>query len=187
MFKMKSEHFVKLLIFDLLRCLRKERAVLFELNKKCTGDSIYWIQEDYSFICAYLESYITANLNAFSGHFKPKGTVFILLSYNEPFILSIIPIMNALIAGNRVILKPSTGVIDFVKTIWQASRIIEKYDLSLQILSNYNLNDTEEYIKKSQAVYFFGSHSNAKNGVILCAKNFVEFSPAVKTDVFNVV
>lgn len=42
------------------------------------------------------------------------------------------------------------------------------------------VDQIEEYVQKVKAVYFFGSHKNAKSLYSLCAKYFVEFYPEVE-------
>lgn len=177
------------LINDLGGFIQKRKTELFKLNKKITLDTDYWISDDYKTVQSYLKGYIKNHYsNSLINKIKPKGRILLILSYNEPFILSIIPILNALIIGNEVIIKPSRESGDFVKMIWQDSKIAEKYKLNFKIVSPKDRNETAELIKKVRAVYFFGSYKGAQNISKICGENYIEFYPEIETadpKVFN--
>lgn len=119
---------------------------------------------------------------------KPKGKILVILSYNEPFILSIIPILNALVVGNEVILKPSQEAENFTKIIWQESGLSEKYELKLQIISPKTHEEIADFIRGVRAVYFFGSYKVAQSLAKICGECYVEFYPEIETSdvkIFN--
>ncbi|OHA21968.1 MAG: hypothetical protein A3C72_01055 [Candidatus Taylorbacteria bacterium RIFCSPHIGHO2_02_FULL_43_32b] len=178
----KNKHHLDDLISDLIKIISETRAGLFELNRKITLDTSYWISEDYKTVKAYLENYIKNHYSIkLVKNIKPKGIILIILSYNEPFILSIIPLLNALIIGNEVILKPSREAESFVRMIWQESGIIEKYRLNLKIVSPKTHNEITDLIQSVRAVYFFGSHKVAQSISKICGEYYVEFYPEIET------
>ena len=170
------------LLNDLCSFIQKRKTELFELNKKITLDTDYWVMDDYKTVLSYLKGYIKNHYsNNLVNRIKPKGKILFILSYNEPFILSIIPLLNALIIGNEVIVKPSRESESFIKMIWQDSGIAEKYKLNLKIVSPQNHNETTELIKIVCAVYFFGSYKGAQNISKICGENYIEFYPEIET------
>ncbi len=96
------------------------------------------------------------------------------MSYNEPFILSIIPILNALVVGNKVVLKPSKEAENFTRIIWQESGISEKYGLKLRIISPKTHEEVADFIRGMQAVYFFGSFKVAQSFAKICGEHYNE-------------
>jgi acyl-CoA reductase-like NAD-dependent aldehyde dehydrogenase len=127
-----------------------------------------------------LKKFEENNRKIISERRKPKGSVLIILSYNEPLILSIIPVLSALTAGNKVKIKPSRKAQEIVKKIWLDSGIILKYQLDLEILFNLTPALIAGQIKVVNAVYFFGGYNVAKKIAKICAKNFVEFFPEIE-------
>lgn len=179
---MRNKQLLNKLLVDLTKILVKNKDKLFELNQKITLDTNYWIREDYRAIILYLRNYIKHHYSdEMFSKLKPKGKILIILSYNEPFILSIIPILNALVAGNKVILKISAESEDFVRSIWEYSGLIDRYKLNLNIIVTRKHNEIIKYIKEVRAVYFFGSHKIAKIISKVCGKYYVEFYPEIET------
>ena len=177
----RNKHSLDELITDLANFIRKKRLVLFELNKKIKLDTDYWIAEDYKTVELYLSDYIKNHYTIeLISKIKPKGKILILLSYNEPFILSIIPVLNALIVGNEVILKPSHGSESFIKMIWQESGLVEKYKLNLKIVSLEAHSEITDIIQSVHAVYFFGSYKVAQEISKICGQYYVEFYPEIE-------
>ena len=169
------------IINDLLFYLRVKKEILFNSNKKCTQDAQYWILKDFSFIVSYLEKYIKHNKAVCKENLKPKGRILIILSYNEPLILSIVPVLNALIAGNEVVVKPSRRAYEIIKIIWIKSGIVKKYSLKLEIVRVPEISSLERLIESVVAVYFFGGYETGKKIAKICANYFVEFIPEIET------
>lgn len=178
----KNRQYLDNLISDLIKLISDKKTELFKLNRKITLDTSYWISEDYETARAYLEHYIKNHYSIkLTKQIKPKGRILIILSYNEPFILSIIPLLNALIVGNEVILKPSQEAEGFVRMIWQESGIVERYRLNLKIVSPKAHNEIADLIQSVRAVYFFGSHKVAQSISRICGEYYVEFYPEIET------
>lgn len=162
----------------LLKYVKENQVELFRLNQKCTQDTNYWITKDHEFVLSYLENFENDKNNRL---IKPKGDILIITSYNEPLILSIIPVLNAILAGNSVVLKPSKKSFLITDAIWRQSGVIEKYDLKLNIIKINQESELENHIKSVVAVYFFGGLNTAKKISKICAKHFVEFIPEIET------
>lgn len=186
MFDLKNKEELASLVSDLLKVLDDRKGNLFDMNKDITSDSDYWIRYDYEYAKTYLNSYLSGGDYARKDKLKPKGKVFLMLSYNEPFILSIIPVLNALIAGNEVYLRPALRNFDFVDTIW-SNDLVDRYSLRLNKLSNVAHEEIEGYVKKVNSVYYFGGYETARKMMEMCARNFVEFNPEIEISDFKVV
>lgn len=175
------------LVNDILGFLTQEKSKLVELNVQATSDTKNWIEDDYKYVCSYLKQLINDDVPSSSHVIKPKGNILIILSYNEPFILSIIPVICALIVGNNVTVKPSKLSERFFRYVWQESGLVKKYNLKLSIITSKDNIVIETQIKNSQSVYFFGGYSTARKIYNICAKYFVEFVPEIETSDFKVV
>jgi acyl-CoA reductase-like NAD-dependent aldehyde dehydrogenase len=110
---------------------------------------------------------------------KPKGDILMILSFNEPLLMSIVPIFNALLAGNKVVLRPSSKCKALVRLIWN-SEILEILDKGSLIIKDFDYADLDIEVQGMSAVYFFGSLKNAKSVYLSCAKNFVQFFPELE-------
>lgn len=178
----KNKALLRGLITDLEGMLFKKKRQLFKLNKVITGDTDYWIAEDFNNAILYLRDYVKNFCRPeVIGKIKPKGKILIILSYNEPFILNIIPVLNALVTGNDVTLKPTFAARYFAEIIWLQSGLREKYGLKLKIISPNNHLGIKRYIRKVVAVYFFGSYKVARTLAKFCGDNYVEFYPEIET------
>lgn len=167
------------LIEDVFTFIVDNKEKLFIMNRLCTQDTDYWIENDFQFVCSCLK-YYRENDQIFNGKFKPKGSIMIITSYNEPLILSVIPIINAIIAGNKVTCKPSKRALDIINFIWVNSGIKKRYHLDLDIITLSNNDDLVNIVKSVVAVYFFGGIDVAKKIAKVCADNFVEFRPEIE-------
>ena len=163
----------------LLGVIKDKENVLKEENKHITQDSLSSIEYDLKFIRKYLADYIKNNKKILKSNLKPKGKVFLILSFNEPFILSVVPIMNALVAGNELIIKPSGKCSSFFKTIWLD--LIKELELPIEIIEKPSDTELKSIISQVECVYFFGSYENAKKLYLTCAELFVEFIPEIET------
>ena len=109
---------------------------------------------------------------------KPKGNVLILLSYNEPLLLSIVPIFCALAMGNKVIVRPSSKNSELFRILWNIDGcgLLDRL-----VILDFHISELPEYVKDSKAVYFFGSYEHSKDVYKLCAEYNVEYIPEVET------
>ncbi|MFT4304571.1 MAG: aldehyde dehydrogenase family protein [Candidatus Woesearchaeota archaeon] len=173
---MISKKEVKTICNKLLKNIESNYDVLKKENKKITNDSDYWIDYDYNFIIKYLNNLV--NELDFSLNAKPKGKILIILSYNEPFIMSVIPILNAIIAGNKILIKPSKRNIVFFKMIWRG--ICENHIQIIEDISDFESKPFDNYLNLVTAVYFYGSDKVARKLYKMCAKKYLEFYPEVE-------
>lgn len=175
----------KKLIALLCKNLENQTKDLIAENEKITSDSLHDINKDLAFIKAYLKNYISEHYKPnYKKHLKSKGKVLIILSFNEPFIMTIIPALNALVAGNEVYLRPSRRNIRFVTSLWGDIATSKNFAIKLikvDIAKTYQLMD------KMNGVYFFGSEINAKKIAIRCAKNLIEFHPNIEGADFAII
>lgn len=163
----------------------KMLSMLISENQKITYDNIRDINKDVSFLKKYLRGYIKEHFEPFHPkQLKSKGKVLIMLSYNEPFIMSVVPILNALVAGNEVYVRPSTKNKKFIQAMWGTVLASKKYPL--HIIEN-DITSTYQLIESMNGVYFFGSEANAKKVAIKCAESLIEFHPQIETADFAVV
>ncbi|KKT82133.1 MAG: hypothetical protein A2700_03075 [Candidatus Blackburnbacteria bacterium RIFCSPHIGHO2_01_FULL_44_64] len=184
---MNNKFEVDSLCYDLVTWLNKKKSIIFKLNNECTQDTEYSIKIDFQFINQYLLSYSKNNSHFFNSQLKPKGKVILVLSFNEPLVTAIVPVLNALVAGNEVVVRPSrrgTRIFDY---IWKESGVCQKYGGNLKTMSGGGPEVLEKELMCAQALYFFGGHKNAKTVFLLCSKNFVEFYPEIEAADFKVV
>jgi aldehyde dehydrogenase (NAD+) len=176
---MISETIASILINKLLDRIKDNKELLYQRNVLITNDTEYTIKKDYNYVCQYLENFNVKQTLAQNCLRKERGRILILLSYNEPFILTIIPILNALIAGNSVVVRPSSKSHDFFKSIWLDPEISQHQSLPLTIETR-TVASIYEDIKNFDSVYFFGSHEHARELANECGKQYVSFHPEVE-------
>ena len=167
------------LILNLISELEKNKDVLAIMNEKITHDTSYWIENDYTFTIAYLKAYLKNHSGILQQIKKPRGKILIILSYNEPFILSVIPIFNAILAGNDVTVRPSSISREFCSKIWSDSGITHLHKLKLEYVS-WSVEEIYQHISDFNDIYFFDSQDNAKNLAAECGKQYVVFHPEIE-------
>lgn len=163
------------MVRDLLGFVEKKRNELLSASASCTGDTEYWTQHDFDFTRSYLLSFDQFHSRFLEEKIKPKGTVLIISSFNEPLVLSVIPILSALLAGNRVFFKPSRRAKEVCDLLWGSSGVTNKHSLPLHILCDYP--EVKEHLVVTDAVYFFGSQENARELAKECVEKYIEFHP----------
>lgn len=163
---------------DLAKCLLENithyETELIKLSRSATENSTKEAKQDLEYSKLFLANY---SANEIPKMRKPKGNVFIVLSFNEPLILSIIPVFCSLVMGNNVSIKPSSRNRDLFKLIWSTNHELKE---RLTIVDCDNTT-VEDYIKISDAVYFFGSGENSKKVYKICAQYNVQFIPEVES------
>ena len=172
-----SRQEVALLCQYLRRTLVESKQALLTASKEATNDTNEDFEHDYSSILKVVTATETINFDMVYNNRKPKGNVLILLSYNEPLIMCIDPILTALIAGNDVYVRPSSASSSVFHTVWDG--IVESLPWiagRLHIVGG-NYENALTLIPTMQAVYLFGSQHIAKSVGAECAKYLVEFWP----------
>lgn len=170
---------ISTLVTELVAYVTTNQEALSRLNESITNDTDHWIAHDYSFALNYLETYLSEHAVQLGARRKPCGDVLIILSYNEPFVLSLIPILNALVARNRVHVRPSSKAQQFFAKIWFESGIVDRLNLSLQLEAR-ELAVVYEELGQFESVYFFGSHQHAAELAAACGKHYVSFHPEIE-------
>jgi acyl-CoA reductase-like NAD-dependent aldehyde dehydrogenase len=180
LFKSKIEN-TKILTSFLLTSLKLKKNTLLKKNIEITNDTDQTVLSDYIFTEEYVANYLTNHSKELQSGIKQKGKILIVLSYNEPIIMSVVPIMNALIAGNDVYVKPSSKCINLFKLIWNDDSFPKKIKNKIKIIEVEKYTDLERHVKNMDCVYFFGSETVAKEVYKYCANHFVEFIPEIET------
>ena len=155
----------------------KER--LKKVNKLITQDTDYWIQHDVDFVMEYLDTYMQHHRDLICSKRKGRGNVLIILSYNEPFVLSVIPVLNAILAGNDVTVRTSSSNQSFFADIWFRSLAVEECAVALTHV-NWDVSEIYTHIHAFDDVYYFGSHENAAKLSAECGKHYVGFHSEVE-------
>jgi len=177
----KDKRQLKLFICDLISHLESEREILLKENFEVTSDMYRYTSEDFDAVVTYLKKYIKFHWSRGLMNRKPKGNIFLILSYNEPLVLMVIPVLNALIMGNKVNVKVSRGSEDLFRMIWNKTGIVNKFNLHLELIEFSTTDNIHEFIKENKAVYFFGGLKVAKKIANTCANYFVDFYPEIET------
>lgn len=107
---------------------------------------------------------------------EPKGNVLLILSANEPVIVTTIAVFSALFVGNTVFVKPSAKTPSY--GYFLIKELAKNPHLKKRI--HYLLTDKEETgrlieSKSFNFVLSFGSRETSKKLSILCAQSEVEF------------
>ncbi len=110
-------------------------------------------------------------------HRKPKGKVLLLLSYNEPLLMSVDPVFSALAAGNEVFVRASSAATEVLETIWKPAYASLPWLNERLTLLGPDHSIVTETIPHMNAVYLFGSQHVATLIASQCAKHLVEFWP----------
>ncbi len=174
--------FAEALVKNIKNFLLSNKDTIFKYNKDITEDTYNTIMDDFTFVINYLDNYIETNRNLLMGNtIKKKGDVLVILSYNEPIIMSCIPILNALVAGNKVYVKPSSKSESFFKFLWSNESIKNITGDLLVIVSLKSKEEIEDFIKIVNSVHFFGSERIGRHIYEICARHFVEFIPEIET------
>lgn len=176
---MMPDSTIDALLSELMEQLERNRAELCQLNERITNDTDHWIAHDYAFVLKYLRTYRQEHAAHLRLRRKPRGNILVILSYNEPFILSIVPILNALVTGNSVHVRPSTKARDFLAAIWFESGIVERHTLPLQ-LEERTMDVVYEELDCYESVYFFGGHHYATELAAACGKRYISFHPEIE-------
>lgn len=87
---------------------------------------------------------------------EPLGTTLVIGPWNYPYLLSLVPVISSLVAGNTVILKPSELTSNTSKTI--AKLINENFPANYLQVVEGGIEETDELLKyKFDKIFFTGS------------------------------
>lgn len=149
--------------------LAENRSELIDLAVKCTRTAVKHHIKDFEYVNEYLDKFSDLKNKFFNDrsgegfNIMPKGNILITLSENEPFIVTIIPLMHALSMKNVVFVKAASKNRDFVE------RVISLFKESLTDPKQINMIDFEKTELRQQVdnnvdmVFWFGSSSTANN------------------------
>lgn len=124
-------------------------------------------------------------------HYQPKGKVLIIVPFNYPFNLSFMPLIGAISAGNKVLIKmskltPYTNMI--IKTI-----IAETFVLNhVSMVDEKKINYEELFEYEPQFLFFTGSSVIGKKIEAKCVEKNIEYvtemggsNPCLVNDIIN--
>lgn len=176
----------KKIIKTLIENIELNKKNLLDLSMKTTGNSLDDTLEDYKYVINYLKNYIDEHYDPLAKKgLKPKGSVLLILSYNEPIIMNTIVVLNAIIARNKVFCKPSRRSESIFNKIWTEDNRMANLELELHKI---NANKFKiENIPSVDTIYFFGGKNNAKKIAKYCAGNLIEFQPEIETADIGIV
>lgn len=151
-----------------------------------TNDTLSDFNHDYLVITDILISLRKMDFDSIYEYRKPKGKILIMLSYNEPLVMCIDPIMSALIAGNEVYVRPSSVSSDVFHAIWNTALAAVPWLSDRLTIIDTDHQTTLDLIALVQAVYFFGSQHVAEKIGVECSKHLVEFWPETEGSDFAI-
>jgi acyl-CoA reductase-like NAD-dependent aldehyde dehydrogenase len=172
-----TEPEIKSLCQHLQVVLTNNKSQLQKAVKQATNDTIDDFEHDFTTINEILRGTAATDFETIYKGRKPKGKTLIILSYNEPLIMCIDPLLSALIAGNELYVRPSSASSQVLKSIWEPMFKALPWLLDRLTLLNTDHENTLRRISSMQAVYFFGSQHIAQKIAVECAQHLVEFWP----------
>ncbi len=154
--------------------------------KAATNDMLSDFNHDYQVITDILVSLSKVDFDGTYENRKPKGKILIMLSYNEPLVMCIDPIVSAIIAGNEVYVRPSSASSDVLHAIWDTTFAAVPWLSERLTIISTDHKTTLDLISSVQAVYFFGSQNVAEKIGAECSKHLVEFWPETEGSDFAI-
>lgn len=163
---------------------KKENLKIFV--KAATNDTTSDFDHDYLVINDILSSLPKTDFDTTYASRKPKGKILIILSYNEPLVMCIDPVVSALIAGNEVYVRPSNTSSSVFHAIWDTVLSTLPWLSDRLTIVDTDHQATIDHIALVQAVYFFGSQRVAEKIGAECSKYLVEFWPETEGSDFAI-
>lgn len=170
-----SEQLVQL-AEKLLEKIDADQDLLIKMSGLSTSNNVQDTLLDLAYSTDFLQDFINTKGSSIPSNVKPKGNIFVILSFNEPLLLSIIPIFCALAVGNNVFVKPSSKCRELFEELWSIDDVLVN---NLTIL-DMDVSEMEMHIKNKDAVFFFGSQKHSESIYKICAKHHIEFIPEVE-------
>lgn len=140
----------------LLSVFQSERNSFLDAYHNITGEHQSFAQKDYNFVVTYLRNYKEIYSQSKRSNQKAKGKVFLILSFNEPFTMSVIPVLNALAAGNTVYVRPSSRCVSFFTHLWTHVEVesLTKNYLNIVHVKESEVSEIFKLIPSMHAVFF---------------------------------
>jgi acyl-CoA reductase-like NAD-dependent aldehyde dehydrogenase len=115
-------------------------------------------------------------------YFIPYGTVLIGLPYNEPIVTTIIPVISALVMGNKVIVKPARSNIKITRKLLNPlyKLGVSKKKLIIQYIKR---NKIKNLINQADLVFWMGSYNSSRKIASICIKLDKKFY--IETEAIN--
>ncbi|WP_029906239.1 aldehyde dehydrogenase family protein [Mycoplasmopsis opalescens] len=107
--------------------------------------------------------------------YEPLGGALIISPWNYPLMLSLVPIVNAIGAGNRVIIKPSEYCVNFSN--WLFDFINKNFENDLIYCANFDLENAKWLLDKEFDVIHFTGSTNI--GKIVAEKAAKKLTPVI--------
>ena len=108
--------------------------------------------------------------------YKPRGVVAVITPWNGPFILSINPTIQALLAGNSVIIKPSEVTPRSGKLVEDIFLMADAPQDLVQVIIGDGLAGAQLIDEVPDKVSFTGSIATGKKIAKQCSENLIPFS-----------
>jgi acyl-CoA reductase-like NAD-dependent aldehyde dehydrogenase len=166
----------------LVKNLKANKPELLDLAVKATGTPQKYHEQDLNYSISFindlvqiLNSFISAEIEK-NILIKPKGRIFMVLSANEPMIMSFIPVLSALSLGNEILLKSASNNLEFNKKLLE---IYNSSGIEGLALVDFPKEDLGKFLdtNKPDAAAWFGSSRVIKAVAPEFAKRMIEFLP----------
>lgn len=166
----------------LVKTLKANKNELLDLAMKATGTPRKYHEQDLAYSIRFindlikiLDSFINENIEK-GILIKPKGRVFMVLSANEPMIMSFIPVLSALSVGNEILLKSASNNVEFNQKLLE---IYNSCGIERLALVDFPKEDLGKFLdaNKPNAAAWFGSTRVIKAVAPEFAKRMIEFLP----------
>ncbi|MFH1511263.1 MAG: aldehyde dehydrogenase family protein [Candidatus Woesearchaeota archaeon] len=159
--------------------IQRKRSIIQEAVK-CTRTPIKYHIQDYYYVLRFIGNLPKEIKYRKSKNLRlvPKGKVLLALSSNEPIIMSTIPIIYSLLAGNQVYVSPSSQNYSIVKMILSImiKAGVNKGQMSILKIKKKKISQTLKNLDIN-CVFWFGSSNVISKVSQEIPMPFVEFIP----------
>lgn len=166
----------------LIKELTSNKEALLTLAVAATGTPIKYHKQDLEYSMEFINSLLglhaqfVKNMSKENILIKPKGKLLMVLSANEPCIMSFIPVLSALILGNELLLKSSSRNLEFNTLLFG---IFKESGISNFRLVDIGRDDLSAFLDREQpdATVWFGSSKIVSAVAPEFAARMIEFIP----------
>ncbi|MDE1828089.1 MAG: aldehyde dehydrogenase family protein [Candidatus Micrarchaeota archaeon] len=149
--------------------LLRNKKTICRVSADCTKTPIKYHFQDLEYLIKFLNSLPKQIELSQKYILKPKGTVVIGLSKNEPIITSIVPVISAIYANNKVIVKPSRANLKITSLLIKI--LIDSGIKRERIKLEYrNKKEIKKLISRADFVFWMGSYKVCRKISLICAK-----------------